>query len=273
MIDNRPLGKLHHPTAIHKTNTRYGEMSYYDEDPTIGRCLELYGEYTHVEILFMQYFTDVGSCVVDVGANIGTHTLGVCETVGHVIAIEPDPGNHKLLLKNTEGRENVTCMNIAISNCQGRTDTRFNYGKSKLRHGSTIPYTTIDMLDLPANLIKIDVEGMELPVLQGASNTIDTHRPILLVEMQDVTTYSKTFDYLKLKDYYMYWLPVSTYHAENFKGNTEDVFGPKHGVINWLCSATKLNTTLEAVVDNEDSVERMVWRRNQNVGDDLEHGE
>jgi len=256
-----------------QTKTRYGNMYYYQEDPTIGRSLELYGEYTHVEVIYMQYFTNKDSCVVDIGANIGTHTLGVCETVGHVIAIEPDRTNFSLLVKNTKDRKNVTPMNLAISNCKGSTDTDFNFGKTALCRGDRIKINTLDSLELPADFIKIDAEGMELACLQGATNTIDTYRPTLLVEMQDTETYAKTFDYLKSKDYYIYWFPVATYHSENFKKNFNNVFGPKHGVINWLCTPTLLNTTLEPVVDNEDSVERMNWRRRQNVGNDTKHGE
>jgi len=77
---------------------------------------------------------------------------------------------------------------------------------------------------------------------------------------------------LKEKNYYMYWFPVSTYNTNNHKNNHENVFGNQHGVINWICSAEQLNTTLQAVVDRDDTVERMVWRRNQNVGDDRKDG-
>ena len=56
------------------------------------------------------------------------------------------------------------------------------------------------------------------------------------------------------------------------KNNTDDIFGPKHGVINWVCTAYKLNTKLEPVVDRDDTVERMVYRSRENVGNDRKDG-
>jgi len=44
---------MRHQTTTKKliqTNTRYGNMLYIDGDPTIGRSLELYGEYCHAEV-------------------------------------------------------------------------------------------------------------------------------------------------------------------------------------------------------------------------------
>jgi rhamnose utilization protein RhaD (predicted bifunctional aldolase and dehydrogenase) len=70
----------------------------------------------------------------------------------------------------------------------------------------------------------------------------------------------------------MYWFPVSTYNKNNQKNNTDDIFGPKHGVINWVCTAYKLNTKLEPVVDRDDTVERMVYRSRENVGNDRKDG-
>ncbi len=123
------------------------------------------------------------------------------------------------------------------------------------------------------DFVKLDTEGYEFRILQGMGYTLTHLQPDMLIEMQDETAYSKIYDYLTIFDYYMYWLPVPTFNPNNFKHETVDVFGPQHGVINWICSREKLNTTLQAVVDRDDTVERMVWRRNQNVGDDLKHGE
>ena len=165
------MSKFYQPN-LKQTNTRYGDMWYFHEDPTIGRSLNLYGEYSQVEIIFMQYFTNSESIVVDIGANIGTHTLGVCQTVGHVIAIEPDQYNYNLLTMNTESRENVTRMRLAISNCTGETGTFFDFGKTKLERGDRCPLVTLDSLELPPDFIKIDVEGMELQCLQGATGIL-----------------------------------------------------------------------------------------------------
>ena len=44
---------------------------------------------------------------------------------------------------------------------------------------------------------------------------------------------------------------------------TKDVFGKQHGVINWICTPDLINTTLQPVVDREDTVERMNYRQRQ----------
>jgi len=260
-----------------QTNTRYGDMFYFAEDPTIGRSLELYGEYCHNEVEIVKQLANPNGVLVDVGANIGTHTIGLAPHVARVLCFEPDPEIHKLLVQNIaiSKHKNITAVPLALSDMQSQVGTQFDYGKTMTTSTGNIHATPLDMIDgLPSiDFIKIDVEGSELKVLNGMRQTIATSKPNMLIEMQDVTTYADTFELLQGFDYYIYWFTVATYNISNHKQNKEDVFGPQHGVINWICSREKLNTTLQAVVDRNDTVERMVWRRNQNVGDDIKHGE
>lgn len=263
----------HQPTTktLVQTNTRYGNMLYIQGDPTIGRSLDLYGEYCHLEVEAIKSLVTQDSWFVDVGANIGVHTIGVSPFVQRVIALEPDLDNFDVLVKNCSGCgcQNVTPTRLAVSDKMGETSTQFNYGKTTLASGADCRTAPIDMLGLPQiDFVKIDVEGMELEVLYGMRGTLAGAKPYLLIEMQDPTQYSRIYDYLKGFNYYMYWMPVATFNENNHKKNSENVFGNQHGVINWLCSAKELNTTLQAVVDKDDTVERMVWRRSQNVGND-----
>ena len=131
-----------------------------------------------------------------------------------------------------------------------------------------------DLLGIPkTSVVKIDVEGQELDVLIGMRVTLTNQKPDLLIEMQDETTYADTFDYLKSLEYNMYWFPVKTFNPVNQKGNMENIFGDQHGVINWVASADMLNTNLIPVVDRDDSVERMVYRSKEDVGNNTKHGE
>ena len=63
---------------IKQTNTRYGDMWYFHEDPTIGRS-SISMVNTARQNNISQYFTNSESIVVDIGTIIGTHTLGVCQ--------------------------------------------------------------------------------------------------------------------------------------------------------------------------------------------------
>ena len=259
-----------------QTNTRYGNMVYFLDDPVIGQSLELYGEYCHEEIEWMKTLTNPKSFVLDIGANIGTHAIGISPYVKRVMAFEPDPDNFDLLVKNLAATMcgNVIPVPAAASDGLGQVGTQFDYGKTSLTTSGEIPATPIDMIQkLPRiDFVKIDVEGMELKVLNGMHQTIASYKPQMLIEMQDENVYAKTYDFLNGFGYNIYWLPVRTYTEFNHKNNKEDVFGAQHGVINWICSTIQLNTTLQAVVDRDDTVERMVWRRSQNVGYDRKNG-
>src|SRR6056300_75117 len=259
------------------TDTVYGKMLVYTDDPTIGRSIDLYGEYCQAEIELLKSLSNKSTWFVDIGANIGTHTIPLSYSVERVLAFEPDDANFDLLSKNVAGlcalRKNVTATKMAIGDTLVEVDTQFDFGKTKVVQGKGVKSAPLDVLGLPkVDLVKIDVEGQELKVLVGMRNILNTHKPDMLIEMQDETTYAETYDFLKSCNYCMYWFPVSTYNKNNQKNNHNDVFGRTHGVINWVCTAYKLNTKLEPVVDRDDTVERMVYRSRENVGNDRKDG-
>ena len=175
-----------------QTNTRYGNVVYFLDDPVIGRSLELYGEYCHDEIEWMKTLTNPESFVLDIGANIGTHVIGIAPHVKRVMAFEPDPDNFDLLVKNlaTTMCIHVTPVPAAASDVLGQLGTQLDYVKTSLTTSGEIPATPIDMIEgLPRiDFVKIDVEGMELKVLNGMRQTIASYKPQMLIEMQDPTT-------------------------------------------------------------------------------------
>lgn len=239
-------------------------MFYAIDDPTIGRSLELYGEYCQPEIDLLKSICQQDYWVYDIGANIGTHTIGLAPYVQRVIAFEPDADNFDILVTNLSvtAKENVTPIRLALSDQQGTVSTQFNFGKTTLTSGDDVQMTAFDMIQgFPGvDLVKIDVEGKELEVLYGMRNALFSNKPFLFIEMQDPTKYADIFDFLKGFGYDMWWAPCPTYNPNNHKQNKENVFGQQHGVINWLCSTYELNTALQPVVDRDDTVERMVWR-------------
>lgn len=253
------------------TDTKYGKMLIPIDDDCIGKSLDLYGEYCHQEIEVIKTLVSPESWFIDIGANIGTHTVGLSPYVERVLAFEPDKENFDMLGKNVAGlcalKNNVTVTNMAIGDQFKEVSTQFNYGKTKVIDGNAVKMAPIDMLGLPKiNFVKIDVEGMELQVLVGMRSTLLNSKPDLLIEMQDETTYSDTFEFLQSCKYNMYWFPVQTFNKDNHKLKKDDVFGPQHGVVNWLCSADELNTTMQPVVDKDDTMERMVHRSRIDVG-------
>lgn len=248
--------------ATERVNTINGNMYIHSDDPTIGRSLKHYGEYCQPEVDLIIQHTNANSFVLDIGANIGTHAIPVSKHVRRVVAFEPDAHNFDLLTKNCAetGCKNISCNKIALGSDTYQASTTFDYGKTVLTSGKDITVTALDNIKgFPSvDFIKIDVEGMEPNVLEGASGTITYYKPHLLIEMQDERNYQTVFDFLTKHQYNVYWYPVATYNPRNQNGNTKDIFGSQHGVLNWF--ATTETAQLDPVLDASDTIEKLVRR-------------
>tara|TARA_R110002126_G_scaffold185114_1_gene333553 strand:- start:1116 stop:1883 length:768 start_codon:yes stop_codon:yes gene_type:complete len=240
--------------------TRLGDMFIFADDPSIGKSLDLYGEYCYSEIELILNMVNSDSIVLDVGANIGSHCLALAPHVKNVVAFEADKENVELLRMNCSLRSDVTIKHLALSDRIGRTSTKFNFGKTELDAGKLdVDMTTLDALKFPkVDFIKIDVEGMELDVLEGGRDLITQLKPNMLIEMQDSFMNPSVFNFLNDLEYKIWWYPVATFNAGNYKNNQNNVFGKQHGVINWFASQHPHTVTQELmpVVDQFDTIER-----------------
>ena len=145
-------------------------------------------------------FLAPGDWALDIGANVGHYTMRMAELVGatgRVIAFEPVPTTFSLLAANVRlfAHSNVSLLNVAASDrtaAVGMQIPRFseglaNYYQAHLTDDATdlaILTLPVDALRLPApvKLVKIDVEGHELPVLHGMRGTLERDHPLLIVE-------------------------------------------------------------------------------------------
>ena len=139
------------------------------------------------------------STIIDVGANIGFLSIKFSKWIskkGLVIAIEPEPLNVQLLKQSLGEKQisNVEVINGAAAEKEGALFLKLNPlnpADHRLSdQGIPIKAFTIDsLLDgkgrLPVSLIKIDVQGAETRVLQGAKNTISQYKPIIFIEIDD----------------------------------------------------------------------------------------
>ncbi len=136
--------------------------------------------------------------VVDVGANIGAVTLAAARAVtaaGRVYAIEAHPRIHKYLLGNLSFNrvENATTFNVACGEKSGTVSFSNKHSddqNSIADEGITIPLRRLDDLvpSQPIKLLKIDVEGYEKFVLEGASKLLPK------VEFIYFESYARHFD-------------------------------------------------------------------------------
>jgi len=237
------------PPALHRSDwvvtrdTRHGTMSYFAHDTFVGRSLDLYGEWCSAETDFVTSLVGPGDVVVDVGANIGTLTLSLATavgTTGRVIAYEPQSLVHSLLATNaaTNGASQIECVHAAVGDVAG--DARIpkciperagNVGAAAITSGGddddveVVELQRVDDLALPScRLLKIDAEGFEPKVLEGARATIEAHRPYLFVENDTVERSAVTLAALRALGYRAFWHVARYYRPDNFYGNARDVF-------------------------------------------------
>lgn len=130
---------------------------------------------------------------IDIGANIGNHSLYFSDHFRRVLSFEPNPRTFQLLRLNAELAGNVTCFNEGISDVNGEVlleTCNTNSGRSAITdkdggNARSIRVKALDsVIDEAENvrLIKIDVEGHEEKVLIGAEQTIRRNKPVILFE-------------------------------------------------------------------------------------------
>jgi FkbM family methyltransferase len=139
-----------------------------------------------------------GGTVIDVGANVGNHTVYFAALLGQdVISIEPNPAalatlRTNVALNRLESRVRILPVAAGAGPSRGsvRDDDPNNLGRASLQvePEGDVEVRSIDDIahGLRIDLIKVDVEGMEPAVLEGARGTIARCRPVLLVEAADL---------------------------------------------------------------------------------------
>ncbi len=142
----------------------------------------------------------IGPCdtVIDVGANIGNHALFFATHLParRVVAFEPIPETFEMLRRNIDlnNKSHVVCaeaLGVGHSNGAARISfqDRANTGLTSLSMDAegSIRIIRLDdwFADFPhhIDLIKIDVEGFELNVLQGAQDLLKRHKPVVHMEI------------------------------------------------------------------------------------------
>lgn len=142
------------------------------------------------------------SCAIDIGSHIGISVSHWAKEFDKVYAFEPAQQHFACLIENLKKFNNVEKFNCAVGNfigsSQGSYRTKKNSGsfqlidngyvqpknKDKIRNLENVDVVKLDSFNFDqVDLIKIDVEGWEAEVLEGAVKTIKTHKPVLMIEV------------------------------------------------------------------------------------------
>lgn len=198
------------------TNPKYGfKVSFYEDDKWIGQHTQKNGIEIGETELFKSIITD-NTLVFDVGANLGWYSLVFAQTLkennwtGLSVAFEPESTNFNLLSQNITqndfdkytklekigiGNEYISNAKIWLSLLNGeyinRGDHRFNQGTRE--HFEEVDIYTLDQYIKETMgddiyhynnfILKVDVQGYEFKVLQGATEFLNNVSPVhLLIE-------------------------------------------------------------------------------------------
>jgi len=158
-----------------------------------------------------------GDCIYDVGANVGVYTLLACDRGGpksKVFAFEPLERNLRYLRRHDALNcpKQCTVKELAVLDYVGTARfsvTPWDSSMSRVSSDGEITVSTITIDDSvfqktempPPDVIKIDVEGAELRVLQGATRTLSEFHPKLFVEVHGVMEHSDCHEFLTAKGY------------------------------------------------------------------------
>ena len=136
---------------------------------------------------------------LDIGANVGLWSRDLVKHFEQVIAFEPVLMFRECLQRNVTA-SNLTVQSVALGDTEGQVNmiiTEGNTGHTHVDPASKGGDTTIiklDSLDLQnVDYIKIDCEGFEYRVLQGAKQTIKRCRPVVVIEQKPHEMYSKDY--------------------------------------------------------------------------------
>jgi FkbM family methyltransferase len=153
------------------------------------------------ELLYLDRIVPEGAVTIDVGANCGLYTRKLARLSSRVYAFEP---SHKMadLLRRTSAA-NVSVHEIALSDQTGNAelfipqdDHQLIYGLASLEPAASawsrevvsvnVPTARLDaIVHQDVAFVKIDVEGHELSVLNGAVELLEHSQPVFLVEAED----------------------------------------------------------------------------------------
>ena len=167
------------------------------------------------------------SNVLDIGSNIGNHTLYFLNECGakHVYCFEPVRDTFHILQENiriNHLESRTTLMNVGVGSkrCSARVSsyTKNNTGMTTLNlsKDGNIQIVSIDELKSlqKIGLIKIDVEGFEEEVVKGMLNTLRKDRPYIFIEIQN-EHFDKINSLLK-ENGYQYIILDEQWHYKNY---------------------------------------------------------
>ena len=185
---------------LEPVNFKYGKhsitMDHYNRRDRLLNIVRNSKIFYEIELLEAILKKNIKGVYLDIGANIGNHTLffaKVCPST-KVYSIEPLNDTYTSLKKNIQLNNlesKVKTINLAMSDKIEQLGfvipNHNSVGTAMMTEGTGISASTIDhTFDLidDISIIKIDVEEFEVKVIDGAIDTLKKHHPLLVIEIK-----------------------------------------------------------------------------------------
>jgi FkbM family methyltransferase len=213
-------------------------------DIYVGQAIEGYGEYNGEEASFLKRLTKRGDTVIEVGANIGSHTVGLANVVGpkgRVYAFEPQRACYALVQAQIALNRltNTIAYNEGVGRERGKLFVPYvnyeatgNFGGVSLTHEAGPAAEPVDIVtlddrfpDINPAMMKIDVEGMEEDVIRGGLNLIRRCHPLLYVENDRVDRSRSLIALLLEEGYRLWWHIPKLFSADNYFKVEQNIYG------------------------------------------------
>lgn len=220
----RPFNKYKPRFVVRLPSSEFSFRPLYLQD--LYMALKLWEPYVRRVV---QSVSEPSSVFIDVGAHIGYYTVLASKMVGRnglVIAIEPDERNCTILLKNCRHLQNVFIHQAAAGVKEGSIYLKcmqnplFNQVVDQ-EETPDLAYKKVDCITLdsliplvkgknpPSVLVKIDVEGADVEVLQGGLEFLATVHPTLIIEVSHASKIEEILERFRYKPrrlFSNYWL-------------------------------------------------------------------
>ncbi len=223
---------------------RHGVMLCNPNDFYMGKALITYGECCETETQFLNQLAQHSGMVIEVGANMGIHTVPLARFLAsqgrELLVFEPQPVIFQQLCANLalNGLTNARALpyacgaerglvTFAAPNYQGVG----NFGAvsmhtSESQTGARVPCVRVDEMveNERVGLLKIDVEGFERKVLEGAAGTLRRCRPLLYVENDRLDHSRDLIEWLWSAGYQLWWHMPYLFNPKNYFGVAENLY-------------------------------------------------
>jgi FkbM family methyltransferase len=232
-------------------NCRWGRFLLLRGD-MISAYADVYGEWCEMEVSLYRRLLTPDSVVIEVGANLGLHTVALAKLAesGRVICFEPQRVIFNALCGNLalNNLTNVDAHRVAVGEHDEIVaiettdyDVPWNYGAFSVAAGfssegrfpgklSSEPTAVVALDKFPQtagaerlDLLKVDAEGFELAVLRGADQLIARTKPILFVENNNPASGDDLIRHIGALGYDCFWYCTTRFRRDNYNGVDQSV--------------------------------------------------